>query len=186
MLGTLLGVIIGGAIGILANLFQARYQDFRLRKAIAGSLAGEIEGLVTAVERRNCLGGLDALLMEQRMTQQTAAQVAGQQGGPIEVRVPTFGPRITFNYFAVFDKTCDKIGLLGEVSGEIALLYTLAKGIVEDMNLLREGTQFPSIDGVIEFHQELRDILAEEIERGRRLIPMLRGMESEKFLYLLG
>lgn len=97
-----------------------------------------------------------------------------------------FGPRITFNYFAVFDKTCDKVGLLSDISGEIALLYTLAKGIVEDMNLLREGTQFESIDEVIQFHQELRDILAEEIERGKRLISRLRSMESEKFLYLLG
>lgn len=61
-------MVIGGAIGILANLLQARYQDFRLRKGIAGSLAGEIEGLIQAVERRNYLGWLDGFLAQQRIT----------------------------------------------------------------------------------------------------------------------
>ncbi len=184
MWGTLLGVIVGGAIAILANLIQVRYRDFRLRKAIAGSLAGEIEGLTGAVTRRNYLGWLDSLLAEQRAAQAAARRTGtGPQAGPIEIRVSTFGPRVTFNYFAVFDKICDQIGLLGEMAGEVALFYTLAKGIVEDMNLLREGAQFQSIDQVIEFHQELRDILAEQLERARSLVPRLRAIETEKFLY---
>ena len=182
---TLLAVIVGAGIGIVANLLHARYQDFRLCKAIAGSLAGEIEGLIRAVERRNYLAGLDALLAQQRAAQLAAQRTsAAGGGGPVQVRLPVFGPRISFNYFAVFDKTCDKIGLLGEVSGEVALLYTLAKGVVEDMNLLREGTEFQSADEVIEFHQELRDILAEQLDRGRTLIQQLRAMQNERFLYL--
>jgi hypothetical protein len=155
-----------------------------MRKAIAGSLAGEIEGVILAVERRNYLRALDTILQEQRETQQTAQRVAGQRPPlvqPIQIRLPAFGVRITFNYFAVFDKTCDRIGLLGDIAGEVALLYTLSKGIVEDMNSLREGVQFSSVDEVVEFHQGLRDLLVEQLNRGRRVIERLRGVEREKF-----
>ena len=127
---SLAGVISGGGIVLVTNLLQSRYQDFRLRKAIAGSLAGEIEGLILAVERRRYLDWLEIIIQGQR---------------------------------------------------EIALLYTLAKGIVEDMNLLREGAQFQSVSEVIQFHEELRDILAENLRRGRELIQALREMENEKF-----
>jgi uncharacterized membrane protein len=66
VVGTLVGVVIGGGIGIVANLLQTRYQDFCLRKAIAGSLAGEIEGIIRAVDRRNYLANIDSLIREQQ------------------------------------------------------------------------------------------------------------------------
>ncbi len=183
---TLAGGLSGGGIVLVANLLQSRYQDFRLRKAIAGALAGEIEGLILAVERRRYLDWLDIFIQRQREILRSAEELNAKQpsrGEPSEIRLPTFGPRVTFNYFAVFDKTCEKIGLLGEIAGKVALLYTLAKGIVEDMNLLREGAQFQSVSEVIQLHEELRDILAENLRRGRELIQALREMDNEKFLW---
>lgn len=185
---TLVGVAIGGGIAIVANLLQTQYQDFRLRKAIAGSLAGEIEGLIRGVDRRNYLGGLDAMIQQQQQIQQRLQQLlaAGQHaqaGQPVQVNLPAFAARITFNYFAVFDKVCDKIGLLGDISGEVALLYTLAKGIVEDINGLTEGVQFPSVEAAIRHHVELRNLLSEQMDRGKDLVQRLRELQKARFLW---
>jgi len=185
----LAGVGIGGLVTIVGNLVQTRYHELRSRKALAGSLAGEIEGIIRAVERRNYIDGLDRIIQRQREVRQRTAAAPGQQSlvqAPIRITFPAFGVRISFNYFSVFDKACDKIGVLGDISGEVALFYTLAKGIVEDLNSLREGVQFLSVDEVIDFHQRLRDLLAEQLARGRQVADRLRKIQDRKFLCLFG
>jgi hypothetical protein len=45
---------------------------------------------------------------------------------------------VTQDYFSVFHATASKIGLLGEMSGSITRLYVLGKGLIEDLDTLRE------------------------------------------------
>lgn len=110
---------LGGLLAIIGGVW-AHWQSHRQeRKNLAHALAGEISAILDIVDRRQYEKGIREII-----------QSAQKTGVPWRYTIV-----IRSNYFPVFEANAAKIGLLrSDLAKDVAKLYVLCKGIVDDVS----------------------------------------------------
>jgi hypothetical protein len=113
----LAGAVIGGAIAFLGQYFLQRSERRELARRVAMGLAGEIEALISIVERRHYISELNKL---------------AQSPDP-----PHMAISVARNYFRAFEANVDKLGLLGgDLSAKVAGFYVRSSAVLEDFSTI--------------------------------------------------
>ena len=160
----LVAVIVGGVLaiagGIIGNyIFFKSQKDFE-RDSLKGSFAGEISALISIVKKRKYIENLDQLIKTMQKKQ---------------VKLP-FYFQVTYNYFNVYEKNVDKIGLLMSPLPElIAKFYTQCFSILEDIKLI-EKINIDEIDleQLIGHYNELLSLFTDTLETGESVIRIVK------------
>ena len=114
----LVSVIVGGVLALAGGVIVKFWEDRRGRRALAYAFVGEINAIVVMVEQR----GYEKYLADL----QKAVHATNE---PLNPHVP-----VTQNYFVIYEANADKVGLLPrDAARDIALFYTQAKGLMEDV-----------------------------------------------------
>jgi hypothetical protein len=123
---TLLGVGVGTLLGGVISALTSRYAAFKEAKGIAAALRAEIDSILLMISKRRYIEGLTEVIA--RLTDPAHILTLAD--------IPSIS--VTQDYFSVFHATASKIGMLGELSGPITRLYVFGKGLIEDLDTLRE------------------------------------------------
>jgi hypothetical protein len=122
----LLSVGVGALLGGVVRAIVDRYATFVESRGMAVALKAEIAAILQIVQVRQYLSVLARFI--DRLQNPTYTPT----------RDDVVSIRVTQDYFAVFHALCPKIGLLGPLSGEVALLYTIGKSLIEDIHTLQD------------------------------------------------
>jgi hypothetical protein len=115
----LVGVVIGGAIGFSGQALLRHFERQHLARQVAKGFAGEIEALISIVERRNYVSVLKS---------------AAAATPP-----PSLLISVTREYFRVFEANVDKLGLLDDaLPAQVASFYVQASAVIEDFNAISQ------------------------------------------------
>jgi hypothetical protein len=168
----LIGMLLGGVI----NAAVRRYATFKEGKGIALALQGEITAIIEIVLKRRYLQHLEKLI---DLLSNPTYQLTGKD---------IFAPRISQNYFPVFNSLANKIGLLTEWSLTVADFYTKVKSIMEDINALEEmrdkivtGEQDVDRPALLEFTNELHDLLHDALRIGIQTVEDLKNFQDKSW-----
>lgn len=120
---------------------------------------GEIKALLNIVDERNYVGELEATLKRVKET------------GTPEV----FWFAVRRNYFNVFEKNINKIGLLEPPLPEkIVTFYTRAYSVLEDVKSAEEGNLVDyELSQIIEHLEELLRIFQNTVDVGKKVVAIL-------------
>ncbi len=118
----IVSVIIGGVLaiigGIVGNYIFLNSQKNLDRKNLEGGFAGEISALMSIVKTRKYIENLEKIIQTIKKR---------------HVKIP-FYFQVSYNYFNVYEKNVDKLGLLNQPLPElIAKFYTQCFSILEDI-----------------------------------------------------
>lgn len=170
VIGIATGAILSGAI----QLIWQEYKYFKERKSLAISISAEIMSLIKIiVERRICWDLLDWINFFRRQPQDT-----------VWTKRDTCFYSITFNYFLIFDSNTGKLGMLGEkLAGEITGLYTISKGVAEDLK--DQSPREIRRDGMIAWFSETLFLAVDCLEKGLVIRGKLKQISHQGFLEYL-
>lgn len=116
----LLSVIIAGIFGAVFTKFL---EEFRQRRSLSHALAGEIEAILNVIRHRGYIAGLDEAINKIETTGESWS----------------FRVRVEQNYFSVYERNADRIGLLRNgAASDVAHFYTYLKSLIEDLTDTRE------------------------------------------------
>ena len=169
----LLGALLGGVI----NAAVRRYATFKEGKGIALAIQGEIAALIEIVLKRRYLQHLEKIIQK---LSDPAHQLTAND---------IFSPRISENYFPVFNSLANKIGLLTDRSAAVADFYTKAKSVIEDIHALEEmrdnittGSKDIDRPALLELTTELRDLLHDAMRIGIQAVEDLKNFQDRSWM----
>ena len=122
----LVSVGVGALLGGLVNAILAQYTSFQESKGMARALKAEIDAVLALLALRDYAGDLGKAIARLQNPQYLPA--------PRD----TMNVLVTQDFFITYHALAPKIGLLGEVSGAVAHVYVLAKGLIEDFRTCRD------------------------------------------------
>jgi len=157
----LAGAVIGGAIAFLGQYLLKRGERLELSRRVARGLAGEIEALVSIVERRQYVSIFNEL---------------AQNPSP-----PPTGVSATRNYFRAFDANVDKLGLLGgDLSEKVAGFYVRGSAVLEDFATI-SNPGFASLGSADrqKYYAAIAGLLEETMALGKETAKGLRPSRGE-------
>ncbi|HEX9544890.1 MAG TPA: hypothetical protein VF955_06875 [Pyrinomonadaceae bacterium] len=123
----LLGVMIGGLITYVVQRTQRRHDKEEERKALACGIAAELEAYLDLMDARNHAASIKSLIASLHGGQDLKLSVIQRADG----RVPDFFP-LTFAQL-------NKVGLLGEITADLARFYTGLAGVFATMDTANSG-----------------------------------------------
>lgn len=163
----LFGAFLATGGGFLLAQF-ARYQE---RKSLRAALASEIRAILSIVERRHYIAGLERFI----------ASIDAQRNNLAQIRIAR-------DYDVVFRSNCDKIGFLpADLAARVVQFYYLISSAIEDLKLLADAHDAPelrlpwnlhTVEGNRFFHQQLLDLSREAIAAGGALAAELAAPRS--------
>jgi hypothetical protein len=158
----ILPTIVGGLLALaggIAGGHWARAADLRrARRSLASAFEGEVGALLALSERRKYVQGLDDLIAE---------MTASSGGGYFYFHAKR-------NYFGVFQRNLDKVGLLmAPLPKLLVTFYLQAYSVLDDIEDLHGRSETSSPEESLRRHTELRDVLADTLGKGKELLPML-------------
>lgn len=167
----LIGVVIGAVFTGGIQFLREEYRYFKERKSLAASISAEIISLIRLIRKRrihqDLVNWINLLKKENQLSKYT--------------KKGTYSVSITFNYFLIFDSNAGRLGMLGEeLAGEITILYTLCKGVAEDLR--DQSTTEIYRDGMIYWFLETLSLLEDCIERGLVIRDKLKQISHQGFL----
>ena len=137
-----LSALAGGLVALLGSISVMWYNSYKERKSLSQAILGEIQSLISLIEKRDYVGNLERWKREIDETSKS----------PNRAFMAT--PR--FNYFAVYDANLGKIGCLPWYSTiYVTKFYVLTKSLIEDFTNKELYSREPHI---------VREILDEDIE----------------------
>ncbi len=144
----LIPVIVGGLLtfmgGVLGPHIIEKLKHNRDAKNLAFAFRGELIAIRTIVNHRNYLGHLTEIIEHVKATNE-----------PFIFKV-----NVRQNYFNVYEKNVDKLGLLPSPLPElISTFYTQAKSVLEDLESLRNGDFSTSDTDLVNVYEELYNLL---------------------------
>lgn len=157
-------VMVGGILaiagGIIGNyMFLISQKNFE-RDSLKGAFAGEISALISIVKKRKYIENLDQLIKTMKKHQ---------------VKLP-FYFQVTYNYFNVYEKNVDKIGLLKSPLPElISKVYTQCFSILEDIKQYEKfNIEEIEFEQLIGHYNELLSLFKDNLETGESIIKMIK------------
>ena len=151
----LLGVVIGGAIALASAWGLDWWRQAREARNLAMAFRGEIVALREIVKRRGYLKSLADAIEEIKRTSQ-----------PLILHIP-----VRRQYFNVFDRNVDKIGMLNAPLPELlATFYIQANAALEDMESIREGIFSGDSEPLAGVYESLHALLEDTLSLGEKII----------------
>lgn len=173
----LLVFLIGALFGGIINAAVRQYATFKEGKGIALALQGEITAIIEIVLKRRYLQHLEKII--QKLSDPAHLLTAND----------IFSPRISENYFPVFNSLANKIGLLTDRSAAVADFYIKAKSIIEDIHALEEmrdkivtGAMDIDRPALLELTTELRDLLHDALRIGIQTVEDLKNFQDRSWI----
>ncbi|MEO8328197.1 MAG: hypothetical protein ABI618_20320 [Nitrospirota bacterium] len=170
-------LLLGALLGGVTNSAVRRYATFKEGKGIALAIQGEMTAIIEIVLKRRYLQHLEKIIQK---LSDPAHQLTAND---------FFSPRISENYFPVFNSLANKVGLLDDRSDSIANFYTKAKSIIEDIHALEEirdkistGSKDIDMPALLELTQELRDLLHDALRIGIQTVEDLKNFEDRSWI----
>lgn len=170
-------LLVGALLGGLINAAVRQYATFKEGKAIALAIRGEISGIIEIVLKRRYLQHLEKFIHQ---LSNPSYQLSGND---------FFSPRISENYFPVFNSLANKIGLLADRSDTVADFYTKAKSIIEDIHALEEmrdkivtGSMNVERPALLELTKELHDLLHDALRIGIQTVEDLKNFQDRTWI----
>lgn len=172
-------LLVGALLGGVINAAVRRYATFKESKGIALAIRGEITAIIEIVLKRRYLQHLEKFIHQ---LSDPAYQLTGND---------IFAPKISQNYFPVFNRLADKIGWLADRSDTVADFYTKAKSIIEDIHAIEEMrdkivTGSMDIDKLVllELTTELRDLLHDALRIGFQAVEDLKTFQDRTWFFV--
>jgi hypothetical protein len=152
LIQTLVGGLLTFLGGLLGSVIIQQSQRKSERNSLASAFYGEIRALINIVERRQYLQLIQASIKEAK---------SGEKN-PIFIRV-------TRNYFNVYERNLDKIGILpNPLPAKIVDVYTVMTAILEDFDLAKDSNIFEQdVDTLVAYLEELERLFQYALESGR-------------------
>jgi len=170
-------LLVGALLGGVINAAVRRYATFKEGKAIALAIQGEISAIIEIVLKRRYLQHLEKIIHK---LSDPAHQLTGND---------FFSPRISENYFPVFNSLANKVGLLVDGSDTVADFYTKAKSIIEDIHALEEvrdkivtGSKDIDRPALLEMTKELHDLLHDALRIGIQTVEDLKNFQDRTWI----
>jgi transcriptional regulator with PAS, ATPase and Fis domain len=153
-------VLLGGLLtflgGIAGNILIQRSQRQSEKRNIASAFAGEIGALLSIVEKRDYTKGIKDIIESIKQTQEKKK----------------FYFKARKNYFNIFEKNAEKIGLLDvPLPEKITTFYIQAFAILEDIE--NEEVLERELNDIIYFHEELLNLFEETIKLGKEILSII-------------
>jgi len=159
LFGAFIGVVaasVGAIITVRGSLTVQKRQRQAERESIASAFYGEISALLSIIQTRQYIKGIEESLSHLQQTKALGS---------------LYSFRVTRSYFNVYEKSVDKIGLLPvPLPEKIAFLYTIAFAILEDVDFIN-ATQVGNWEApeIRDFLQELLDLFREAVNSGQEI-----------------
>jgi hypothetical protein len=135
--------LAGGYVGAVMSEKRRQEQEAR---CLASAFLGEISALRGIVSRRKYLDGLAQAIAEMK-----------EKGAPVH-----FAIYVRRQYFSVYDKNVDKLGILSAPLPElIASFYTHANAVLEDLDVIRNRERGDSVVELQATYEELQLLIRE-------------------------
>jgi hypothetical protein len=170
-------LLVGAMFGGVINAAVRRYAVFKESKGIALAIRGEISAIIEIVLKRRYLQHLETIV----------DQLSDPTYQPTSDDI--FAPRISENYFPVFNSVSNKIGLLADLSETVAGFYTKAKSIIEDVHALEEvrdkiatGSMNVDKQALLDMTTELRDLLHDTLRIGFQAVEDLKNFHERTWM----
>ena len=170
-------LLVGALLGGVINAAVRRYATFKEGKATALAIQGEISAIIEIVLKRRYLQHLEKIIHQ---LSDPAYKLTSND---------IFSPRISQNYFPLFNSLTNKIGLVNEHSGTIADFYTKVKSIIEDIHALEEmrnkqitGSIDVDTKALLECTKELHDLLHDALRIGIQTVEDLKNFQDRTWI----
>ncbi|MDH5700985.1 MAG: hypothetical protein OEZ41_13615 [Nitrospirota bacterium] len=170
-------LLVGALLGGVLNAAVRRYATFKEGKGIALAIQGEITAIIEIVLKRRYLQHLEKFLHQ---LSDPTYQLTGSN---------IFAPRISQNFFPVFNSLANKIGLLADRSDSVAGFYTKAKSLIEDIHALEEmrdkivtGAMDVDRPALLELTKELHDLLHDALRIGFQTVEDLNTFQDRTWI----
>jgi len=170
-------LLVGALLGGVINAAVRRYSAFKESKGIALAIRGEIAAIIEIVLKRRYLQHLEKFI---RQLSDPTHQLTVND---------IVAPRISQDYFPVFNSVANKIGLLADQSDPVASFYTKAKSIIEDIHALEEvrgkiimGSMAIDKQALLEVVTELRDLLHDTLRIGFQAVEDLKNFHGRTWV----
>ena len=161
----LLPVVVGGLLTFLGGLIGNFLLQWNQRKAeiksLTGAFVGEIRALLSIVERRRYLEGIEQLIQQVRTTNQPA----------------TYSFSARRNPFSVYDSNVSRIGILPSPLPElICRFYSQSRSVLEDIDDMRnpQAGTWTAAESLSRL-EELRDLLRDSNNLANEIIRVAGG-----------
>ena len=170
-------LLVGALLGGVINAAVRRYATFKESKGIALAIRGEISAIIEIVLKRRYLQHLEKFIhqLSDPTYQLTSHDIVL--------------PRISENYFPVFNSVTHKIGLFHDLSEAVAGFYTKAKSIIEDIHALEEvqdkiatGSMDVDKQVLLDMTTELRDLLHDTLRVGFQAAEDLKNFHGRTWM----
>lgn len=172
----ILWLLVGALLGGVINAAIRQYAAFRESKGIALAIRGEISAIIEIVLQRRYLEHLEKFI--QQLSDPTHQLTAKD----------FFAPRMSETYFPVFNSLANKIGGLGDLGDTVAIFYTKAKSVIEDIHALEEmrsKIMAASVEvnrpAALELTTELRDLLHDALRIGIQAVEDLKNFQEKRW-----
>jgi hypothetical protein len=185
MQSVLISITLGALLGGIVRAMVDSYQHHRESRGIALALHAEIRALRQLIGQRAIPEGVAKTIA-----------LLEDDGRAIEAR-DVFGIRVTDDYFAVFRAVTQKIGFLGDLSGDVVFFYSLAKAVVEELVDMRQrrdrmaDARVPAEQRVVDRAElldrarELRDLLTAAVAGSETLLAKLEQFHARRWMGVL-
>jgi hypothetical protein len=155
-------LLFGAFLATAGGFWQAQHAHNVERKSLRAAFAAEIRAILSIVERRDYIAGLERFI----------ASIDAQPNVLFQVRIAK-------EYDIVFRSNCDKIGLLpAELAKRVVQFYYLISSAIEDIKLLADANASPELrlpwnlhtaEGNRFFHQQLLELSRQATALGNAL-----------------
>src|SRR5580704_441696 len=155
-------LLFGAFLATAGGFWQVQHARNQERKSLKAALAAEIRAILSVIEQRHYVAGLEGFI----------ASIDPQRNDLFQIRIAR-------DYDVVFRSNCSKIGLLPpDIAERIVQFYFLISSAIEDIKLLADAYASPelrlpwslhTVDGSRRFHQELLEISRQAIAAGEAL-----------------
>ena len=175
---SLLLLVVGALASGIIQFLLASHAAFRERRGIALSIRADLIAITRLAMFRQYLPLLDGFIARlSTPTGPTAAAPQLVQPGEIAAI------RVTQDYLAIFHGLAPKLGLLGDTGARVVAVYTLGKGLLEDLGLLANLQQgvlekaWPlDRNAIRDLTQRVRDLMAQVLSEAADT-----GQDLERF-----
>jgi hypothetical protein len=161
-------LLFGAFLATAGGFLRIQYERNQERKSLKAALAAEIRAILSIVERRDYIAGMETFI----------DSIDAQQNNLFQIRIAR-------DYDVVFRANCNRIGLLpAHLSERVVQFYYLIYSAVEDIRLLADANVSPELrlpwrldtpDGNRVFHQQLLEISRRAIVVGEAVATELAG-----------
>jgi len=155
-------LLFGAFLATAGGFLQFQFSRCQERKSLKAALAAEIRAILSIVQRRDYIAGLERFI----------ASIDARQNNLYQVRIGR-------DYDIVFRSNCDKIGLLpADLAERVVQFYYLISSITQDIRLLADANVSPELrfpwrlntpEGNRIFHQEILNLSRQAITSGEAL-----------------